>query len=73
MSRNRHFLDVQLPFFRPLWLRVAVTGACFAMAVLDFLRGEMFWVILFGALAVYCFYQFFVVFDPVDPDEEKES
>lgn len=58
------FLDVQHPFFRPLWRRVAVVAVCLGWAGVELAAGEVFWAILFGAAGVYCAYQFFLVFDP---------
>lgn len=58
------FLDVQHPFFRPLWRRVAVVAVCLGWAGVELASGEVFWAILFGAAGGYCAYQFFLVFDP---------
>jgi hypothetical protein len=30
--------------------------------------GNVFWAILFGAVGVYCVHQFFIAFNPRDPD-----
>ena len=60
-------LDVQTPFFRPLWRRVAVTAACLAWAAIEIAQGAVFWAILFGAAGLYLVWQLFVVFDPA-PD-----
>ncbi|MDJ0631042.1 MAG: hypothetical protein QNJ44_22480 [Rhodobacter sp.] len=69
----KEFFDLQLPFYRPLWIRLAVTGVCGGMALMDLARGQMFWAVLFGAVAIYCAYQFFVVFDPVEPEEDEKT
>lgn len=60
--------DVQLPFFRPLWIRVLVTLVCLGWSAVEFAGGTPFWGILFGAAGVYCAWQFFVVFAPRGPD-----
>ncbi|MCC7321649.1 MAG: hypothetical protein IT542_11815 [Rubellimicrobium sp.] len=57
-------LDVQHPFFVPLWRRVAVVALCLGWALVEFLQGSAFWGMLFGAVGVYCIHQFFVAFDP---------
>jgi hypothetical protein len=52
--------DLDHPFFRPLWLRVAIVVVCLGWAVFEFAGGSAFWGILFGALGVYSAYRFFV-------------
>jgi hypothetical protein len=59
-------IDVQHPFFRPLWRRVAVVAVCLGWAAVELSGGAVFWAILFGAVGVYCAHQFFVAFDPPD-------
>lgn len=61
------FLDVQHPFFRPLWRRVAVVAVCLGWAVFEIVTGSPFFAILFGSVGLYCAYQFFIVFNPSDP------
>lgn len=62
--------DVQTPFFRPLWRRVAVTSACLAWALMEVTTGAVFWAILFGAAGLYLAWQFFVVFTPLSDGDE---
>ncbi|WP_439562827.1 hypothetical protein [Roseinatronobacter sp.] len=61
-------LDVQHPFFRPLWRRVAVVAICLGWAVFEIVTASPFFAILFGAVGAYCAYQFFIIFDPKDPE-----
>lgn len=63
-------IDVQIPFFIPLWRRVAVVILCLGWAVVELVAGSPFWAVLFGALGVYCGWQFFFAFDP-KPDDRK--
>jgi hypothetical protein len=63
MSR-KPFLDLQHPWFIPLWRRVAVTAVCAFWTVMEVFVGGPFWLILFGALTAYCGYSFFVAFNP---------
>ena len=67
---KRGFLDVQSPVFRPLWLRGAITALCVVWALIELSRGAVFWAVLFGAAGAYLFYQFFIVFDPQDPEDQ---
>ncbi|MEZ5732502.1 MAG: hypothetical protein R3D97_09260 [Paracoccaceae bacterium] len=63
-------IDVQHPWFRPLWRRVFVAGVTLGWAVLEFAMGGPFWGMLFGSLGVYLLHQFFIAFDPRE-DAEK--
>ncbi|MEM1128991.1 MAG: hypothetical protein AAGH83_00565 [Pseudomonadota bacterium] len=67
------FFDLQVPFFRPLWIRILVTVLCLAWALVELSAGAVFWAVLFAVIGLYCAYQFFVVFDPKDPDAEDEG
>jgi hypothetical protein len=61
--------DLQVPFFIPLWRRVAIVGLTLGWTAFELLNGAFAWAILFGSIGVYAFYQFFVVWDPkVDED-----
>ena len=61
---KKPLLDLQHPWFIPLWRRVAVTAVCLFWTVMEILIGGPFWLMLFGALTVYCVYSFFVAFHP---------
>jgi hypothetical protein len=63
------FFDLQHPFYKPLWIRVAVVGSCLGMTVLELSGGNVFWAILFGSVGVYAFHQFFIAFNPRDPED----
>ena len=67
------FLDVQHPFFIPLWRRIAVVVVCLGWAVVELTSGAVIWAILFGGLGLYCAYQFFVVFDPPGPSGTDDT
>jgi hypothetical protein len=57
-------LDLDHPFFRPLWIRMGIVVLCLVWTGLEIYGGSMSWAIVFGALGVYCAYRFFVVFNP---------
>lgn len=65
-------LDVQHPFYKPLWRRVAIFGFCLVWAIFEFATGAPVWGVIFGAIGVYCGRQFFVVFD-AGQDRKAES
>lgn len=67
------FLDVQHPFFIPLWRRIAVVAICLGWAGFELVAGSVFWALLFGALGLYCAHQFFIAFDPQQPAEKDRT
>ncbi len=46
--------DLDHPFFRPLWRRIAVTAVCLGWGAFEFAAGAHFWAMLFGGLGIYC-------------------
>lgn len=58
--------DLQVPFFQPLWRRIVTAGVTLGWASFELLTGAVAWAMLFGAMGVYAFYQFFIVWDPKD-------
>lgn len=67
LVRMMKLLDVQHPFFRPLWRRIVITVLCLGWAVFEFVTASPFFGVLFGAIGLYCVYQFFFAFDPKEP------
>ena len=53
-------IDPEHPFYRPLWVRVAIVGVCLAWAALEFFIGAPFWGALFGGAGLYAGYVFFM-------------
>lgn len=68
---RKPLLDLQHPWFVPLWRRVAVTAVCLFWTVMEALIGGPFWLLLFGALTAYCIYSFFIAFNPRPPEDPK--
>lgn len=63
--------DLQHPFFRQVWRRVAVVAICFAWAGVELASGAQIWAALFAAAGAWCVYQFFVIWtDPEDPEDQ---
>ena len=67
------FFDVQTPFFRPLWRRVAVTAVCIAWAAVELATGAVVWAMLFGAASAWLAWQFFVAFDPGSDRDRNDT
>ncbi len=66
-------IDVQHPWFVPIYRRVLVVAVCVGWAVAELVWGEVFWAMLFGATGIYCAYQLFWAFDPKEPEERKKD
>jgi hypothetical protein len=60
-------LDLQLPFFIPLWRRIAVVAVSGGCAVVEFATGSPFFGMIFAAMGLWAAYSFFIIFDPKDP------
>ena len=65
------FLDLNHPFFIPLWRRVLIVAVCLGWAAFEFLgsRGSPFWGVLFLAIGLYAGYAWFFAFHPREPDK----
>lgn len=48
---------------RPLYRRIIITVFTAGWAVLELSLGNPFWAIFFGALALYIFYEYFIIYD----------
>ena len=54
------FFDLDHVFFKPLWIRVLVSGTCLLWALVEFYSGSPFWGVLFAALGGYACWKFFL-------------
>lgn len=64
--------DLRHPFFNPLWVRVATTAFAGGWALVEFAGGAPFWGVLFGAIAAWCGWEFFVKWPGPVEDEKKD-
>lgn len=69
----RRLLDLNHPFFVPLWRRVLIVAACLGWAVVEVVGGNTVWAMLFGGIGLYAGYVFFFDFRPRDPDAEGKG
>ena len=61
----REQFEVRVPFFAPMWRRVAATGALGAWAVAELALGNPVWALVFGAATAWLAYSFFLAWrDP---------
>jgi hypothetical protein len=65
--------DLRHPFFLPLWRRIALTAFCAGWAALELAGGSGFWAVIVGALAAFCVYEFFIVFDAANYAPRKDG
>lgn len=65
--------DFNHPFFKPLWIRILVTGACLVWGLVEFMTGAPVWGALFCGLGVIAAYGLFVTFDPDQIDQGQNE
>ncbi|MEC5293362.1 DUF3329 domain-containing protein [Aurantimonas sp. C2-6-R+9] len=56
--------EAEHPFYRPLWIRVCLTGVLVVWTALEWARDEPFWGIMTSAAAVWAIWTFFLTYDP---------
>ena len=50
---KKHFFDLRVPFFIPLWRRIAVVAVSLCWAVFEFATGAPFWGFVFVAMGFF--------------------
>ena len=60
--------DVDHPFFRPLWRRIALVAICLGWAGLEFYGGSQTWGMIALGFAVYGAWQFLWMYRPPKDD-----
>ncbi|AWI82742.1 hypothetical protein CEW88_03095 [Alloyangia pacifica] len=56
--------DFSHPFFRPLWLRVAITLVCLGWGLLETQIGSPGWAVVFLGLGAICGYKLLLTYEP---------
>ena len=46
-------IDPAHPFYKPLWVRLLIVGSCGFWAIFEAVRGDPFFMVIMGALAIY--------------------
>ncbi|SLN62431.1 hypothetical protein AQS8620_02826 [Aquimixticola soesokkakensis] len=64
--------NFDLPFYRPLWLRLGIVILSLGWAIVELTTGSPGFAILFGAVGFFAAYRFFVTFDP-DKEARKTT
>lgn len=65
--------DFNHPFFKPLWLRIAIVVVCLGWGAFEFVAGAAFWGTVFCAVGALAAYGFFVTFAPREPDDTQDD
>lgn len=68
-----NLFDFNDPFFKPLWLRVAVVAVACGWGIFEFIAGAPFWGVLFCGLGVLAFHGLFLKFEPRDAKAKDET
>ena len=58
--------DRNHPFFRPLWLRIAIVVVCFGWALVELYTNNPGWALLSAAIGAYAVWAFLLTYDPID-------
>ncbi len=66
-------IDPNHAFYRPLWLRILIVGLLIAWFGLELMVGASFWLVIVGALAVYCTWVLLIRFPQPKPAEPVAS
>ncbi|WP_200832629.1 hypothetical protein [Candidatus Halocynthiibacter alkanivorans] len=66
-------IDLDHPWFKRRWLRLTVTFVALGWGIFEFLTGEIFWSILFLAMAAWCATKFFFLPRQEDPSERDDD
>ena len=74
--RRKKVLDLRIPFFRPVWRRIALVAALIVWTGVELAYGNVFWAVLVGCIGVYAAREFYIGFDDAggiknDPPEQS--
>ncbi|MEH6719091.1 MAG: DUF3329 domain-containing protein [Aurantimonas endophytica] len=59
--------EAQHPFYRPLWVRIAITAVVIGWSALEWANGETIWGALTAGIAGWAIWMFFITYDPDAP------
>ncbi|MFD1696426.1 DUF3329 domain-containing protein [Roseibium aestuarii] len=65
--------DAEHPFFRPLWLRIAIVVACSGWAAFEFSMGNMSWGWITTAVAAYGAWTFLIAYKPPQDSSSRDT
>ncbi|WP_114010096.1 hypothetical protein [Cohaesibacter intestini] len=62
--------DFDIPFFRPLWVRLIVVTICIGWGLFELMGNSVGFAMIFLSAGFYAAYRLFVTFDPEKAKEE---
>jgi hypothetical protein len=65
--------EAEHPFYRPLWVRIAITAAVIGWSILEWVNDEPIWGALTAAIAAWAIWMFFITYDPDAPRGEAKA
>ena len=72
-KRKRHpALDLRVPFFRPMWRRIATVVVIAVWTVIELVHGSPWWALLAGGIGVYAAYVLFIDYGQDETSGETE-
>ncbi len=73
-DRHRFYLiDPAHPFYRPLWVRLAIVGVVVLMTIWEIARGDGFWMVISLALAIYCANVLLIRYRPSEEEQAENK
>ncbi|MFK7853433.1 MAG: hypothetical protein AB8B79_04935 [Granulosicoccus sp.] len=74
MATNKNsFFDLQVPFFIPLWRRVAVIACCLAWSIVEFANDSPSWAFVFVAIGAFAAWQLLFSGWPENSQQENDQ
>ena len=65
--------DFNHPFYKPLWIRIAIVTVASGWGLFEFVTGSVFWGVVFCGLAAAAFHGLFMTFDPRKADKNNKE
>ena len=65
-------IDLEHPFFEPVWIRVLVVVICMGWGLFEFANAAVLWGIFFCGIGLICAYRFSVIDYAAIADAAKE-
>lgn len=73
-NRQRFFLiDPAHPFYRPLWVRLAIVAVVVLLTIWEIIRGDGFFMVISLALAIYCINMLLIRYRPPEDEPSQEG
>jgi len=57
----RKLIDLEHPFFKPVWVRIAVVAVCVLWGLFELSQGNGLWAVVFIGMGAICGYRFSVI------------